>query len=276
MNLLYDEIKNYIDAINADLLLVHTDLLRGFVLPQKADENLVNEHCRLIRGFAKDIYIPAFNYDFPKKRIFNVKETPSRIGVINEHFRKHFADWQTPVPVFSFSGTGNLPPINCDDIIDPFESNSVFGYLYKKDSLLMHYGSGIAATTIIHFVERISNLLLYRYDKYFKGTVINNGGSETEITLKLHVRPLNMNLDYDWDRLEKELNENSLIKYFIDGPTSIKIIRIRDLVDFWLQKIKDNSLYLLNKESLEWVKPMLDRLKRPFVLSDFEEPEQSL
>jgi len=269
MNDLYCRIKKSIETSNSSKILVHSDLLRGFRLQLAPNGELLDAHCKLLIGFAQDIYMPTFNYDFPKTRTFDVANTPSKIGVINEYFRTNYAQWQTPIPVFSVAGTGNFPVINCQNEIDPFDDNSIFGFLHKTNSLIMYYGAGFSSTTLIHYVERISNLLYYRYDKIFEGEVIYNG-INNKVNFKFHVRPMDKNLDYNWTRLENDLKENNLIKYFDERATKIKIIRVIDLVDFWMMKMKKDPLYFLDDESKIWVEPLLNKLGRPFLITDFE------
>ncbi len=269
MNDLYYKLKSNIENSKADKILVHTYLLRGIKFQLPPNEGLLDAHIKLLIGFGKEVYMPTFNYDFPKTRVFDVAQTQSKVGVINEHFRKNYAEWQTPVPVFSVAGTGNFPDINCQNVIDPFNEESIFGFLHQTNSLIMYYGTGFAVTTIIHYIERISNVLNYRYDKLFEGNVIYKGIS-SNVTLKYHVRPLGMNLDYDWIRLENDLKNDNFIQYFNEGATCIGIIKINELVDYWLWKLSIDPLYFLDNNSKEWVAPLLNRLGRPFLITDFE------
>ena len=265
----YNNLKSEIGKSDSKKILVHSDLLRGFKFQLPPNEKLLDAHCEALIGLGKDIYMPTFNYDFSKTRVFDVAQTQSKVGVINEHFRKKHADWQIPVPVFSMAGTGSFPDINSENLIDPFNEDSVFAFLHRTDSDMMYYGANFSASTIIHYVERISNVLSYRYDKLFEGDVIYNGVSN-EVLLKLHVRPMGVYLDYDWVRLEEDLINDNLLKVFTEGATRIKMIRINDLVEYWLEKIKADPLYLLDKQTKEWVVPLLDKLGRPFLITDFE------
>lgn len=269
MSDLFNWVKTSIDEIASDKILVHSDLIRTIRLQLEPNQQLLDAHCKLLLSFDKDIYMPVFNYDFPKTREFNVKETISKVGVINEHFRINYADWQTPVPVFSFAGTGNFPDINYKNEIDPFGRNSTFDFLYRENASIVYYGADFNASTIIHYVERISDQLVYRYDKFFQGTVLNNS-EINDVILKLHVRPMNTNLEYDWIRLENDLIQEDKIQSFTERASKIKIVRVRELVDFWLEKLNEDPLYLLNDECKLWVEPKLNQLGRPFVITDFE------
>ncbi|MDD4438228.1 MAG: AAC(3) family N-acetyltransferase [Tissierellia bacterium] len=217
--------------------------------------------------------MPVFNYNFPRSKIFNVQSDVSEIGVINEHFRKSYANWQTPIPIFSFAGTGTYPVINENDEIDPFDEKSIFGYLHNNNSLIMYYGAMFSSTTFIHYVERVSGLLSYRYDKYFNGKIITKD-CEKDICLKYHVRPMGKEFNYDWIRLENDLINEGLLNCYKEPGTIIKIIRADILYNFWIYKITKDRLYFLDKESKMWIEPLLDKLGRSFLLSDFEQNEE--
>src|SRR4029453_13938049 len=45
------------------------------------------------------------------------------------------------------------------------------------------------------------------------------------------------------------------------------------LRDFWSDQLKKDPLYLLDSPTRDWVTPLLQKLKRRFVLKDFESPE---
>jgi aminoglycoside N3'-acetyltransferase len=267
MSELISSIKKHIEEISIDNLFYHTDLLRGIRL--KADENLLNNHCKIFLELCENTFMPVFNYEFPKTRIFNLQKDVSQIGVINEHFRKNFAQWQTTVPMFSVSGTGSLPKINENNEIDPFGEGSIFEYLHKNNSAIIYYGANFNSTTFVHYVESVSNLLSYRYFKTFKGTVVSEDISK-EVALKLHLRPRGKTLNYDWNRLEQELTEEKILHSFKERITNIKVIKTDDLFNFWLNKIQQNPLHFLDDESKYWIKPHIEKLGRPFQQTDFE------
>lgn len=268
---IYNEIKKVLVKSNSNHILIHSDILFGFKLPFENHDQFLESHFVYLESLCKDleIWMPTFNYDFLKSQSYNVKHNPSQVGNLSEYFRKYKSNWRTAIPVFSFSGTGEKPILPYRSEIDPFDQKSLFAELQAKDALFMHYGSKFHSTTLIHYVERISGKLLYRYDKVFRGEVIEDNNKNL-VALKYHVRPLGYYLDYDWVRLEQELiNERILLKYR-EGRTNISICRVRELVDFWLEKINKNPLYLLNKETTNWVKLKLKNSFVPFLITDFE------
>ena len=258
--------------LGSDTVLVHSDLMQGFRIPFKNRVSFLMAHAKELFSL-KDgliLWMPAFNYDFCKGFAFNVEKTPSQVGSFTEYFRKNVALWRTPVPVFSFSGIGDQPKLNVIDTIDPFGSGSAFQILYNKNAILMHYGSPINTTTFLHFAERKSKCLCYRYDKLFLGQVILNDEKKINVRFNFHVRPLGRYLDYDWSRISKQLTENNILFSYNEESTRILICKIKELIDYWADRMNEDPFYLLDQESRLWVEPLVNSLGRPFLITDFE------
>ena len=270
-NYLYQEIKDYLQDDNTTILFIHTDISKGFEVPFIAEKSkFVFQHIELLLNINCDVLMPVYNYDFANKKIFDVVNDISKVGVINEFFRKHYAKWQTPIPFFSVAGTGLNPIFEFSENIQVFDKTSIWEFLYNNNSAIMYYGANFSCTTIIHYVEEISKNLYYRYEKQFEGKIILPNKEIKKIIVKMHVRPLNNYLEYDWVKLENDLYENNIIKRFNYGLTDIKIINTKRLVDFWLQRLNEDRLYFLDKQSVLWISHMLDRINRPFEKTDFE------
>ncbi|MEO0075382.1 MAG: AAC(3) family N-acetyltransferase [candidate division WOR-3 bacterium] len=267
-----ENLKRYISENGNDHILIHSDILFGFKIPFVNHDFFLKEHYKELKAVCQPLKIimPSFNYDFCKGSIYNMKESESQVGSLSEYFRKNMATWRTSTPVFNFSGIGENPILIKYGKIDPFDKSSIFGFLHKNKGILMHYGSGFHTSTLIHYVERISNRLIYRYDKLFKGQVIDVNGVTHECELIYHVRPKGYALDYDWGRIEEDLIENELIEKYKQKRTQILIGRIDKIVDFWLSRLNDNPFYFLHKDTRNWVEAKYNELNRPFELTDFE------
>jgi aminoglycoside N3'-acetyltransferase len=214
--------------------------------------------------------MPSFNYDFCSGSAYRLKSTESQVGTLSEYFRKNKATWRTSTPVFNFSGIGHNPQPNKYGNIDPFDESSLFSFLHSNKGILMHYGSGFHTSTMIHYVERISNKLIYRYDKNFKSQVIDANDTTHESELIYHVRPMGYALGYDWNKIEKDLIESGLIEKYKEKRTQILIGRVDKIVDFWLECLYNNPFYFLDKDTRNWVEAKFNELNRPFTLTDFE------
>lgn len=253
-------------------ILIHSDVLFGFKVKFENQLQYLELHCNELQEICQslDILMPSFNYDFCKGKPYDIKNDVSQVGVLSEYFRSNKSSWRSSTPVFNFSGTGTYPLSDYASEIDPFDNNSIFYFLYKNNGLIMHYGSGFHTTTLIHFVERISGMLLYRYNKIFNGQIIDLKGEKNDVKLIYHVRPNGFLLEYDWTKIENDLFNLGLIYKYKEGRTKIVLARIDKVVNFWLEKLNDDLFYFLDSKTRLWVKNRVNELNRPFLITDFE------
>ena len=195
-----EALKNIASKTEIDFFLIHTDALRAPFRPKsRTPEGVLKEYVSDLEIYTNGINyaLPSFNYDFTKTGIYSVPDSESQVGAINEFIRKSNPANRTLTPVFShiykneIDFSQNLMPC------DPFSSTSFYGYLRKKNTILLHYGSEIVHSTLLHFIERIGKSLLYRYDKIFRGVVYDFDNRKFDTELIYHVRPKSVRLIYD-------------------------------------------------------------------------------
>jgi aminoglycoside 3-N-acetyltransferase len=269
----YKQVHDTLKKTDFSGVCIHSDIFYGFkferVLPR---EDLLQAHYHALKEVVeyRPVWMPAFNYDYPATKVYDIRKTPSQVGVLTEYFRESIAQWRSPVPIFSFAGEGDEPLSDSFQTIDPFDAKSLFQNMVNSNMLIMYYGTrGIYPSTIIHFSERVSEKLYYRYDKLFSGEIIHDDKRQHAV-LNFHVRPKGKYLDYDWSRLEEDLLREGLLKKICGRRFEFRCIKASDIAAYWIQKIKTDPLYLLDSQSRSWVEPALEKLGRPFLLSDFE------
>ncbi len=257
-------------------ILIHSDITRGLsVEGDRSNRNaFIEKHCEHIADLFPNsrVYMPAFNYDFLKCGSFDVERDPSQVGVLSEYFRLHHALWRTHDPVFSFSGTGNIgfrDPVGHDAIIDPFGANSFFDFLYREDCFLFHYGSRFECSTVLHYAERMSGVLMYRYDKVFKGNVTTKD-LVAPVVYRYHVKPSDRGFQYDYTRMIQGLTDANILTTLQDGRTRISYCSLRLLVEYLIQEMRKDPFALLHPGTTSWLQPMVERLGRPLLITDFE------
>jgi aminoglycoside N3'-acetyltransferase len=216
--------------------------------------------------------MPAFNYDFPRTHSFDVVNDESQLGPIPERFRVSKAEWRTPIPMFSASGTGEAANIRWGDNTDPFGSESLFARLSESDGVILYYGDTFHYNTIVHYAERVSGGPPYRYDKMFYGAVTDADGNVINGSLNYHVRPMGMDLDYDWPSLvNRALDDDACVRS--EEYPQLLAANASTLTQFFVDQMKTDPLALLDDVTRKRVEPRLAMLGRRFELSDFEDQE---
>jgi len=272
----YNKFMEGIERIAPGGVLIHSDLRWGFpfVLEKGKKGEFLAEHCGALVDLFGDspLFMPAFNYDFPKQKRFDVQHSPSEVGILTEYFRTHVAAFRTKDPVFSICGsalTSYRDPVVANALVDPFGPASFFQWLYDNNGLLFHYGCDPKYSTIIHFIERKLGVVPYRYDKCFEGC-ITDAGEAICIRYLYHVKPLGQHLDYDWDRFMGDLAAAGILVAYKRDRTSLDYLSVRAMTDFLLMKLEADPFYLLDQESIGWVVPTIRKLNRNLLLQDFE------
>ena len=266
-------IRKYIEKHGQNHVLIHSDMRLGFSINAKTREEYFMKTLGALHDACDPLGIvfPVFNYDYCRTGNYSIPHDVCQVGALNEYFRVNEAAWRSITPVFNFAGTGKTLSPNYSPIMDPFDSSSTFGILHKNKALLMAYGLPFGkALTLIHYVERISGQLVYRYDKIFKGNIVFNSTVKKNVRLKYHVRPLNMPQNWDLVRIEEDLNNANLLFKYINGKTLITLARIDKIIDYWLNRLNSDKFYFLDETSRKYVEKKYNCLKRAFTIKDFE------
>ena len=148
----------------------------------------------------------------------------------------------------------------------PFGKGSVFDYVFKNGGSIIFYGADIDSCTFIHYLESAKKHPVYRYDKKFSGSIINKNKIK-KVEVKLHVRPNNFFLDYDWNKIFNLLNRKKMIKKF---GRNFFGLRAKDIYEIWLEKFEKDQFFFLNKSCKNKIEKKFQELGRRFHIKDFE------
>lgn len=265
-------------------LLVHTDVFRARAAIETTREPhlMLERHMRALTAItgSHPLALPAFNYDFPKTRVYAPATDAAQVGVLAEHARTAWSGGRRGPPIFNFTcravGTKDPFDVPCAGTVDPFGTDSVFGSVHRGGGRILMYGAPWHTLTAIHYVERLSGFgasggPAYRYDKVFEGTVRHIDGRVEPVALSYHCRPMGRALEYDWPRLREEAEREGVVEVFRAPGSEALLIDLPMLSAFWLHHLASDPLYLLDAPSRAWVEKDLSRLGRRFLRSDFEE-----
>lgn len=94
-----------------DTLLLHSDIKRTLrrILKQRIaiTPQLVLESFLAAVGASGTLLLPLFNFDFAQGVPFDIRTTPSQMGVLSELGRRHAAAVRTGHPIYSFAAIGH-------------------------------------------------------------------------------------------------------------------------------------------------------------------------
>jgi aminoglycoside 3-N-acetyltransferase len=257
-------------------VFVHSDPFRTarLVNPVRGRDAYLDSHISLLKEAVEGrvLWMPSFNYDFPKSRVFDVRASESQLGPIPERFRTAHAEWRTPIPMFSIAGSGPSPLPSWGPDTDPFGDDSIFSGLVRADGVVLYYGDTFHYNTIVHYAERLSGGPVYRYDKIFPGKVVMADGATISGSLNYHVRPLGTGLEYDWPRLLDEAIAAGVCRRLDEHP-EVLAASARKLCELWVRDIRRDPFALLDEKTRKWAEPAIEEKGRRFEIGDFEAPE---
>ena len=257
-------------------VLVHSDLVellslaRGIGHRPRRD-NLGRDLLKVLEDLysvdRSSLVFPAFNYDFGKKKVFDVGNDPIQVGSFPESLRTEGLFSRTPVPFFSF--LRREAPLFVDPPeINPFGHGSFFSELADQNGKIVLLGTSINKMTFIHHVESSQEGgPIYRYDKYFEGKVVN-GGRAKHCVVSMHVRPRGLSIDYDWETIYKALKSSDSLVEDGAGRGNL-VIHASRAKQVLLRKIQNSPLSLLTNDSQKSVASSLAGRER-LRIEDFE------
>ena len=171
-----------IEADKCDILYIHTALSFGQPNPQLKKKELLGEILNVIKTLGvKTICMPTFTFSFCNGFDYDPASSPSRMGALNEFFRKQEGVIRSNDPLMSVALLGEdqelvkgVGHVSCGE-------NSTFDKLRHRDNVkFLFLGPKIGeCMTYMHYLEWLYNVN-YRYNRVFCGNVTVNGCTKKE------------------------------------------------------------------------------------------------
>ena len=225
-----------------DTVLMHSSLSSlGYV--EGGADTVIDTLLYVLHGGTLLIPTLSYRYCRPETPNFNVRETPSCVGLISETFRKRAGTLRSIHPSHSVAGVGKYAKeILSQHINDttPVGPNSPFALLPKYGGKVLMLGCGLAPNTSMHGIEELVEPdYLYRAGD-FPFTLIDESGNKTEKRYKFHNF---QNTAQRYARLAglMDIHTGMVLQaqcHLIDAPT------------MWrggLEKMRANPLYFVDK-----------------------------
>ena len=279
------------DAVTAALsaefngpALVHSDIrgllgrldvdVRQFVSKSERSDALMGRLVDQLQGAVgeRDLWIPAYNYDFCRTGLFDLRDAPAQVGALPEFFRTKKATWRSDTPVFSTSGTGRPPESIPGDVVDPFGDQSEFHQLCERGGVLLFFGV-LFSPTHTHYVERTSSPVgpLYRYDKCFSGNIRYSDHEERSVTLKYHVAPRGVPVKYDMPRLKEELVAANILRNLPPKFGRSYVASVAELTVFWRERLERDPFYFMDPTCRPELERLVDAKGGRLDIADFDD-----
>lgn len=165
-----------VGAGECDVLYIHTGM--NFGLPALKRKDLLAELLNCIESLGvKSLVFPTFTFSFCNNEVFDVQNSPTSMGALNEYVRKSNRGVRSKDPLLSIYVLGD--PLNLVDNLSFYSigEGSSCDRLHScgKNVKFLFFGADMRQCfTYVHYLEAIIKIP-YRYNRTFSGTVIDDG-----------------------------------------------------------------------------------------------------
>lgn len=171
-----------IGANQCDTLFIHSSLSFGQPNPQLKKKELLAELLNVIDNLnVKTVCMPTFTFSFCNGIGYNPEKSASRMGVLNEFFRKQEGVLRSVDPLMSVALKGEDTDLVRKIGHESCGANSTYDMLRHRDNVkFLFLGPKIGeCMTYMHYLEWLYGVE-YRYDRTFRGEVTIDGQTKVE------------------------------------------------------------------------------------------------
>ena len=197
------------------------------------------------------LIMPTFNFDFNKGAPWDVRTTPSKMGVLTELVRKDPLAKRVFHPFYSFAILGkHAEMLGSLRYKSAYERNSVFGKLRDLDGKIIVIGlSYNNSMTFFHHVEQMEGVD-YRFLKQFTGEVTDENGNTYTDTFEMLVRDIDKGVMTMVDPMGALMEKAGVIKSHKIGDADVKLMKANEVYEFTAREMKRDPhlLYYVKKD----------------------------
>ena len=217
------------------------------VLRLRADEH----GTPLSTGVEGTLIMPTFNFDFNKGQPWDVRTTPSKMGVLTELVRTDPRAKRVFHPFYSFAILGkHAEMLGSLRYKSSYERNSVFGKLRDLGGKIMVIGlSYTNSMTFFHHIEQMEGVD-YRFLKQFTGEVTDENGETYTDMFEMLVRDIDKGVITEVDPMGELMEQAGVIRSAKIGEADVKLMKANEVYEFTAREMKRNPflLYYIEKK----------------------------
>jgi aminoglycoside 3-N-acetyltransferase len=253
-------------ADKCDILYIHTSLSFGTPNPDLKKKAMLSELLNVIKELGvKTVCMPTFTFSFCNGLDYNPATSTSRMGVLNEFFRKQEGVIRSADPLMSVALLGEdkdlvtgVGHVSCGE-------NSTFDKLRHRDNVkFLFLGPKIGdCLTYMHYMEWLYSVD-YRYNRVFRGNVtIGDKTSVEEYALFVRYKSVVPNTaSYDY---EQKMYDNGTAFVAKCGDGTISIVDEKNASVEYKKCLDENPYYFVDFENDVFVKDKTFKLDHEMV-----------
>ncbi|MDA7713986.1 AAC(3) family N-acetyltransferase [Candidatus Pelagibacter sp.] len=234
-----------------DTVLVHSNI-GSLGLVGNNLKDTINAYYKVLKkilGAKGTICVPAFYFDFNKKRIFDLKNSPitNEMGIFSKFILNQKTAKRSLNPLTSIAAVGSKAKEICNyRTASAYGEDSPFDIMTKLNAKMIFLGVDLRYMTYVHYVEQRVGVP-QRFFKLYDGK-ITLGKKKFKMPIIGFVRYLNKNIINDIEGNNKKFSSKKITKKTKLGKKNIYLLEMKKTYDFLKLKLQKDCFYLLKKK----------------------------
>ena len=197
------------------------------------------------------LIMPSFNFDFNKGAPWDVRSTPSQMGILTEFARKDPRAKRVFHPIYSFVIIGkHAEMLGNLRYKSSYERNSVFGKLRDLDGKIMVIGlSYTNSMTFFHHIEQMEGVD-YRFLKQFTCQVTDWDGTTKVDTFEMFVRDVDKGVITEVNPMGELMEKAGVIQSKKISEADVKLMKANEVYAYTAREMRRDPhlLYYIKKD----------------------------
>jgi aminoglycoside 3-N-acetyltransferase len=249
-----DDLVESLKGINAhesEILYIHTGLSFGLPNPDISKHDILSIlFDSILELEVPTVCVPTFTFSFCNGLDFDVQNSRSKMGALNEFIRKQPGTIRSVDPLMSVALVGIDHDLATGIGHASIGKDSTFFKLHERKNVRFlflgtHPGD---CFTYMHYIEKFLNAD-YRYDRDFTGKIIDAGGTREE-TFTLFVRYKNIYPGKGSYQYERLLSETGISKTCSFGNGSLTTLEEPGAFEVYKELFEKDHHYFIDPSSL--------------------------
>ena len=243
---LYNTLKE-LEADKCEILYIHSSLSFGTPNPQLKKSQLLGSILDVIKALGvKTICMPTFTFSFCNGKDYDPAKSASKMGALNEYFRKQVGVLRSVDPQMSTALLGEDKDLVLNIGHSSCGANSTFDKLRHRNGVkFLFIGPKIGdCMTYMHYLEWLYGVD-YRYERVFRGNISINGVTsvvEYDLFCRYEgVTPNNGSYIY-----EQKMYDNGIAQITYLGDGHISIVEEKAASEAYKQILLENPSFFVD------------------------------
>ena len=242
-------------AAECDILYIHSSLSFGIPNQELRRSDLLASILDVIRELkVSTICMPTFTFSYCNKQIYDKQNSRSKMGALNEFFRKQNNVIRSNDPLMSVAVSGRNTCLANGISTHSIGDNSTFDILHHTSNVkFLFLGTKMGdCFTYMHYLEWLFGVP-YRYERRFTGSSVLDGNiKRNEFDLFVRYKGVYPNSgSYDYE--EKMYASNKALRGKF-GDSSISVVDEKAATLTYLECLQNDTFFFVNIEDKAYYK----------------------